>query len=129
MRAEKGMTMMGMLMGVIVFIVLVILLMKVFPVYLKNYELKSSLAALKKIDPTNFSTDPSLNTEVLKNKLSAQLSINSLDDIKPEYITISQGGSNEYLVRVKYRVIRHLFYNISLLFEFDESEEVYIASS
>ncbi|MGQ3892814.1 DUF4845 domain-containing protein [Legionella sp. CNM-4043-24] len=129
MQKEQGVTIMGALIGIVFFIVAAIFLMRIVPVYVKSYELHSSILALKQLDPSSFSSEPSLNVEVLKNKLMAQLEINDLDEIKPSDVQIKALENDTYQIQVKYQVIRPLFYNISLLFDFDELQEVHIASS
>lgn len=129
MCKEKGVTIMGALMGITIFILVAILFMRVLPVYLQNYQVRSSITTLKAIDAGSFSNDPLINVEVLKNKLIAQLDINGLSDIKPEYISVKPVENDNYLVRIKYTVIRALCFNISLMFDFDESQEVHIASN
>jgi hypothetical protein len=124
MQKQQGITLIGMLMTVASVIVLAVLLMRVLPVYIQNYEVHSSIKALKELDASNFSSDPMSNVAVLKDKLMKQFNINGITDVKEEHITIIPKVPGVYTVSVKYIVVKSLVANISMLFDFNESEEV-----
>ncbi|KTD45347.1 transmembrane protein [Legionella quinlivanii] len=123
MHNQKGMTLIGLLLTVVIIVFLGILVMRVVPVYIQNYEIKRSLASLNNLDPSQFSSDPMANVSVLKSRLINQLDLESIGFIKPEQINITPSDGN-YLVRLKYTVIKPLIANVSLMFDFEESEEV-----
>lgn len=127
MRKQQGLTLIGMLLTVAVVVIGGIVIMRVIPVYLQNYEIKSSIDALAMLDPADFSTDTATNVVLLKKRLVNQFTINGLDDIKPEELTIVPDEKGNYTVHVKYTVVKPLVSNVSLMFEFDETREVAIA--
>ena len=128
MHNDKGMTLIGMLLTMAVVIFSGIVVMRIVPVYLEQYELITSLKALNSLPPTEFTADPSTNAGVLKSKLLSQLYINSIESITPEQIVIVPDDKGNFQITVKYQVIRPLFANIRLLFDFEASQEVKVSA-
>lgn len=127
MNKQQGMTLLGMLFTLAIVIFSGLFLLKTIPVYIENYTVRESIKALKTLPPTSFSDDNLSNVNILKSKLNNQLEINSLN-IPAENIKIEPISPHVYQVSVKYTVIKSLFANISLLYEFNESEEVNVGS-
>ncbi len=127
MRNYQGMTLIGMVLTMAVVVMVGILVMRVVPVYLEHYSILSSISALEKLPASEFSTDPLANAHVLQDKLANQLYVNSIV-LPPEDIKIVPKGENRFLITIKYQVIKSLFANASLLFVFDESQEVAISA-
>lgn len=126
MRKQQGLTLIGMLLTVIMICITGLVIMRVVPVYIQNFEVKRSITALENIDAAEFGTDTAANAMVLRKRLANQFTINSLDDIKLDEVTIVPDEQGNFRVSIKYTVIKPLFYNISLLFNFEESKEVNI---
>ncbi|QRN03302.1 DUF4845 domain-containing protein [Legionella sp. MW5194] len=126
MRKQQGLTLIGMLFTVIVVCIAGLVIMRVVPVYIQHFEVKRSISALENIEAAEFSTDTAANAMVLRKRLANQFTINGLDDIKLDEVNIVPDGQGNFNINVKYTVIRPLFYNISLMFNFDETKEVNI---
>lgn len=126
MRKEQGITLIGMLFTVIVVCIAGLVIMRVIPVYIQHFEVKRSINALENIDAAEFSTDTAANAMVLRKRLANQFTINGLDEIKLDELNIVPDGQGNFNISVKYTVVRPLFYNISLMFNFDETKEVNI---
>lgn len=124
---QKGITVVGLLVLILSILFVTILITRVVPAYINAYEVQNSIKALRSMDGSFFSEDPMTNVTVLKSKLLAQLDINGVKDITTEQIKIVPGDDNKYLVTVKYTVIKPLFYNISLMFDFNEVEEISVS--
>jgi len=73
---------------------------------------------------TDFSDDPASNAVVLRSRLMNQLDVNRIEDITPDQIIIQPSDENTFSVSIKYKVLKPLVYNMSLLFIFNESQEV-----
>lgn len=127
MRKHQGMTLIGMLLTMAVVIISGVTIMRIVPVYIQYYEVRSSIKALNTLPATDFSTDPASNAAVLRSRLINQLDVNSIGDIPPEKIIIEPDGENTFKISIKYQVIRDLVANMKLLFDFKVSEEVKIA--
>ncbi|STX51889.1 transmembrane protein [Legionella busanensis] len=124
MNKEKGITLIGFLLIAVVIVFVGILVMRVVPVYIQNYEVKNSIKALG-----NIKGDETIDAGSLKQKLMNQLYINGINDIPAENINVTPTDQeNRYLVTVKYDVIRPIISNINLLFNFNESQEVTVDS-
>lgn len=128
MHKQKGFTVIGMLVFILSLVMVVILITRVMPAYLDDYQVKNSINSLRDLDASFFSDDPMTNVSVLKSKLIAQLDINGVKDIKNDQIQVTPGDQGKYLVKVKYTVIKPLLYNVSLMFDFDEAEEISVHS-
>ena len=128
MHKHKGMTLIGMLLSMAVVIMTGIVVVRVVPVYLEYYELTSSMRALNSLPATDFSTDPMVNASMLRSKLLNQLYINSIEYITPEQIKMTPDDQGNFQIGVKYQTIRPLIANVSLLFDFDASQEVKISA-
>lgn len=128
MRKYQGITLIGMLLTMAIVIIAGVVAMRIVPVYIQYYEVKTSLQALDQIPSTEFSTDPAANSGILKTKLLNQLYVNSIESITAEQIVIQPNGENKFKISVKYRVTKPLVANISLLFDFTAYQEVDISA-
>ena len=128
MRKQNGFTAFGLLVLIFYLMVIVIVITRVVPAYIDQYQVKNSIKSLRDLDSSFFSDDPMTNVSVLKSKLVTQLDINGVKDIKNNQIQIVPGDQGKYLVRIKYTVIKPLLYNVSLMFDFDEAEDISVNS-
>ena len=117
-----------MLLTMAVVIITGVVVMRVVPVYLEYYELVSSMQALNTLPSTDFSADPMVNAGILRTKLLNQLYVNSIESITPEQIKMIPDDQGNFKISVKYQAIRPLVANVSLLFDFDTSQEVKISA-
>ena len=124
MRKLQGMTFIGMLLTMAVVICAGIVVIRVVPVYLQQYEVGSSLAALNTLPSTEFTGDSSSDANMLRTKLMNQLYINSIESITAEQIKIEPTDQGTFQIAIKYQVIKPLVGNVSLLFDFSASQEV-----
>ena len=124
MHHQKGMTLIGMLLTMATVIITGIVVMRVVPVYLEYYEVTSSMKALNTLPATDFSSDPEVNANVLRTKLLNQLYVNSIESITPEQIKLTPDEQGHFNLSIKYQVIKPLVANVSLLFNFEASQEV-----
>ena len=128
MQKNRGMTLVGMLLTMAIVIISGVVVMRIVPVYLEYYELTSSMNALNRLPSTDFSTDPAVNANILRTKLLNQLYVNSIESITAEQIKMTPDNQGNFQINVKYQVIRPLVANVSLLFDFEASQEVKISA-
>lgn len=128
MKKEKGMTLVGLLLTVSVLGMAAVLVLRIVPVYIQYYSIIQSIKSLSGASASTLNDDSIANIDVLRKDLAKRLDVNGLDDLKEDQLTISASGSNEYTVRLKYQVIKPLLYNVSLQFNFDDTEKVIIGS-
>jgi Domain of unknown function (DUF4845) len=122
-KTQKGMTLIGMLMSAICVIFIGVVVMKIVPVYIQHYSVVSSVKALDTLPKEDLTGPPASTVIFLRKKLSNQLYINGIEDVTKDHVKISP-GRNGFEVSVKYNVKRHLFSNLYLYFEFDDSVKV-----
>ncbi len=127
MRKQQGITLIGMLLTMAAVIIAGIVVMRIVPVYLENYEVNSSIKALSSLPATEFSEDSGANADVLRSKLLNQLYINSIVSIAPEQIVITPNGEKTFTISIKYEVIKPLVGNMNFLFMFNETHEVTVS--
>lgn len=128
MRKTKGLTFIGMLLVMTVVIVFGLLLMRIIPVYIQHYEIVHSLKSLNSLPKDQFENDPTSSAIVLKRMLQKQFEVNSINDINDENISIIPQNENTVKVTIKYQAVRPFISNISLLFNFEDSQEVTFGS-
>lgn len=124
MQKQKGITLVGMILTLAIVVFTGIVLMRVIPVYIEHYQIINSIKSLNSLPTTDFSSDPSSDAHVLKSKLLNQLYVNSIESIRPEQIKISPHDGGKFGIFIKYKVIKPLVGNISLLFKFKAEGEV-----
>lgn len=124
MKQQQGMTFLGMIMVMAAIIIVAVMGMRVVPVLIDNYQIKSSIKSLETLDTNSLSEDATANVQILKDKLMNQLYINGFGDIKADQVVITPTVPGTYSVTIKYVVVKALAYNMSLLFDFNNAEEV-----
>lgn len=129
MQKQQGMTLIGMLMTLAVVVILGVLIIRVVPVYIQYYTVTKSINGLKQIPTSDFGISTEENIRIIKASLLKRLDINEVDDLVRDGIVIKPKGQFDYMVTVKYRVIKPLVYNISLMFDFETSQEVNVGKN
>ncbi|HHT0593570.1 TPA: DUF4845 domain-containing protein [Legionella anisa] len=128
MHKQKGMTFIGMLFTVVVIVMAATIVMRVVPVYLQYYSIIKSIKGLNEISPSSLAGDPMADANVLKSTLDKHLNVNGIESLKENQLMIEPIGVNKFRVKLKYQVIKPLVHNISLLFDFNHTEEVVTGS-
>ncbi|MEJ2622354.1 MAG: DUF4845 domain-containing protein [Candidatus Thiodiazotropha sp.] len=117
-KKQRGLTFISWLVILIVAGFLVMVGIKVMPVYLDHFAVK---AALKGIKNEPFAERKSKIE--LRNMLLRRLDINSVRHVTKDNIKVKSSlGSRT--INVKYEVRRHIAYNAALVMSFDETIEI-----
>lgn len=128
MKKQQGMTFIGMLLTMAAVIMAAILIMRAVPVYMQYYSIIQSVKGLNAVPVSSLTGDSYGDVEVLKSSLNKHFEINGLDNLKENQLVIVPNGENKFTVKLKYQVIRPLLYNVSLLFDFNHTQEVVAGS-
>ncbi|MFI4919407.1 MAG: DUF4845 domain-containing protein [Legionellales bacterium] len=128
MKKQQGMTVIGMLFTVLVVVCGGILMMKIIPVYIEYYTIRQSISALTSIPSASLTGDPMMDVSVLRSSLNKHFDVNGIDELGDNQLQIIPEGTNQFKVKLKYQVTRPLVYNISIMFDFDETQEVKVGS-
>lgn len=128
MQKQQGMTLVGMLFTATVVVMAAIIVMRVVPVYLQHYTITQSVKSLSTVPVDSLTGDPVTDVAVMKGDLDKRLNINSIDELKENDVVIVPKDEHRFQVTVKYQVIRPLGFNISLLFDFNDTYEVVAGS-
>lgn len=124
MQKSKGLTFIGMLFTMTAVIILGILALRVAPVYLEHYAVVRALSSIANLPDTDFTADFASNEIVIKRSLMKQFEIDNVNSITEANITVSPQGTDKQVVTIQYQVIRPFVGNISLLFKFNNAQEV-----
>ncbi len=128
MYKQKGMTFIGTVLTIVAIVIAATVIMRVVPVYLQYYSIIQSIDDLNSIPASNLTGDSMQDINELKGALDKHLDINGITSLKENQLTIEPLGANKFMIRLKYQVIKPLIYNVSLLFDFNHSEEVVAGS-
>lgn len=124
MRKQQGMTLIGMLLAMACVIFGGIVTFRVVPVYISYYSIIQSIKSLNSTPAAELSGDPMQDVTVLRRSISKRLQINGIDELKDDQLSIVPNGEHKFLVKLKYQAVRPLIFNVSLLFDFEDTREV-----
>ena len=128
MRKQQGMTLIGMLLSVIAVVFGGIIVIRIVPVYLQHYSIIQSITSLNSIPVSSLSGDADMDVRVLQTSLFKRLDMNRVEHFNENKLVISNEGERKFIVKLKYQIIKHLIFNVSLLFDFDNTKEVIAGS-
>ena len=116
---QQGMTLIGWLLILLVGGFFVLLVLKLGPIYMENYSVKTALMALK-----NEHGVDEKSTREIRQMLMNRLDINYVDSLPKDAITIARKTGGNKWVDVTYEVREHLFYNVDVILSFSDSVEL-----
>jgi len=116
---QKGITFMGLLIGLVLVGGWVYIGIRLTPVYLESMAIKSSLGKVR----DEYQSNPGTNETLLRTAVSRQFDVESIDVIDYRDVEITRDGGS-FILRAAYEDTVPLVANISLLVEFDDSVEV-----
>lgn len=115
---QEGMTMIGWLILIAVIGFFAVFIIRLFPIYMEHFNVKSSLNSL--------ATDTDVRgggAGSIRDHLDKRLQINDVSDVNDDDITITQNDTG-YQVNITYDVKTSFIYNISFLVHFNDTVEV-----
>lgn len=115
---QRGMTGIGWLLMIAVIIFVVLIAIKILPVYIDHFNVSSVLSSLE--------NEPGISTMTggeVTNMLMKRLDINIVKDVTRDDIYISQQNQVR-LIEIEYQVQRKLVGNIDVLIHFNDKIEV-----
>jgi len=117
-KKQRGMTGLGWMMVIFLICFFSFVGIKLFPVYMENYSVKSIVKDLKQ-EP-NFAKKSSGE---VRNMINKRLIINSIRDLKKEHITIKK-FAGVLSVKIEYEVRKPLFGNLDVVMSFKDEFEL-----
>jgi hypothetical protein len=117
MKKQRGLTLTGMLFGSIVLVLVLLLGLKLVPVYLEYYKIERMFKALAE--------DPALRGAARRQVMTAFAARATVDDVQsitPEQIEVTK-KPNGIIVSAQYEKRVPLFYNVSACLDFNPSSE------
>ena len=115
---QKGMTGIGWLFTIAVIIFVVLIIIKMLPAYIDQFNVASVLSSLE--------NEPGISTMSpgeVSNSIMKRLDINMVMDVTRDDIYITQQG-NIRVIEIEYRVQRKLLANVDVLIHFTNRIEV-----
>ncbi len=118
-QSQQGATLIGVILfwGLLAFFLYIA--MRVTPLYLENYNIKSSLESVQS-DPAIFSPTTIDVKGAIREGLRKRLAINNVKRVQMKDVDIN-GTTGGYLVKVSYDAQTNLFANIDIVIHFKES--------
>lgn len=130
MRKQSGLTIMQLMVSALLVVMLGILAIRVTPIYIEYFAIKRTVTALNTISQDKTSSQASENVEMMRQRLLRQF---EMDGFSLQHKTINivavEGKANVYQIHVVYQSTVPLFFNISLLFTFDDMQEVTLGNA
>ncbi|WP_083218407.1 DUF4845 domain-containing protein [Candidatus Thiodiazotropha endoloripes] len=117
-KKQRGITFISWLVILIVAGFLVLVGIKITPVYIDHFAVKSALESVKNEPFAERKSKVELRNMVLK-----RLDINSIRHVTKEHINVKR-GSGSRIINVSYEVRRHIAYNAAIVMTFDETVEI-----
>jgi hypothetical protein len=114
---QDGMTYLGMLIMLIVIAFCAVVLIKVLPLYMEHFKVKSSLDSLAQ---DTKDSQAALSPEEIEQHLLKRLSINDVQHVKKENIQVTREG-RKVVVTVDYEARVTLFDNLDLVARFPDN--------
>lgn len=115
-RYQKGLTAISWAVLIAVLSFFAMLFLKLFPLYMENFGVASSLKSLQ-------NEDRSMDIIEIRDLLSKRLDINDVENVKTKNISIIRKGSS-YTVEVDYEVRVPFAFNVDLVVSFNNEAEV-----
>ena len=117
MRNERGMTIWGMAIIVLLVGFFALMALKLVPPYMQNFKIKTALAELK-------NQAGGMSREEIVNALQKRFDVDDVDNVDPRTALKIESGNRVRILRIAYQVKVPLFYNVSALIDFNDSVEV-----
>jgi hypothetical protein len=117
LQKQKGLTFISWLVILIVAGFLVFVAIKITPVYIDHYAVKSVLETVKN-DPLSARK----SKKDIREMITKRLYVNNIRHVNRDHIKIERSGKKTK-IRVAYEESRHIVYNISLVMTFEDSVE------
>lgn len=115
---QRGMGLVGWMLSLIVFGFVVLVSLKLIPVYIDGYKVSSSMESLRS------DTEPATSLAEVRARLLKRLDINMVDTVTARDISLRRDANNEVAVNVNYEVRKPLLGNIDVVISFDKTTEV-----
>lgn len=116
-RRQKGFTLIGFLVVLVVVGFFAYLGMRLFPVYSEYYSVVSAMKGLAKEDGVR-----ALSADAIRQRFDKRLYTSYVESVKPNNIRVTTQGTPQ--IRVRYEVRKPLFGNIDFIATFDRTENL-----
>jgi len=118
MKRERGMTAIGWLIVLLLIAFFALLGMKIGPIYLENYTIKTVVASLKQEPLITQKSASQVKTMVMR-----RLDINGVYDIKSDHVSVKK-TPGVTTVEIRYKVQKPLIGNLDVIATFAEKVEL-----
>ena len=116
---QRGMTAISLAALLILLGFIVLIALKVLPIYLDHFKVKSHLQTL-----ANDAATESMSADEISKTYFKRLDIDDVENVTPENFFVEKSDSGSTLLAVEYEVRRHIFANIDVVVSFEEEAEV-----
>lgn len=118
LRNQAGMTYLGMLILLIVIAFFAVVMIKVVPLYLEHFKVKSVLDSLKEESDT-----AKLPPNEIERRIMSRLDVNDVENVEAQHIKVERSGG-QTVVTIDYEARVPLFANLDVVAGFDNRVEL-----
>ena len=119
-KYQRGMTIWSLTFVFSVFGFLIFLGFKLFPPYMEDFKVGNALESVARSSDIGAMSKADIAMALIK-----RFDIDNIDTVDPtKQLFVDNRGRNSRLLRISYEAVVPLFYNISLLLEFEHAKEV-----
>lgn len=119
-KYQRGMSIWSLSFVVGVFTFFIFLGFKLFPPYMEDFKVRNALDSVARSSDIGTMSKADISMALAK-----RFDIDNIDTVDPtKNLYIENRGRNARAVRIAYEAVIPLFYNVSVLLEFDHAKEV-----
>lgn len=119
LKKQKGITFIGLVSGLSFVAILLMLGMRIVPMYLESFSIRSTLVSLNDVKSVNITSEKDIRQLVER-----RFGINNITVIKATDVIIKRVGDNKYTVTADYEIRTAIIGNLSAVASFHESTEI-----
>ena len=117
-KRQQGLTFLGLVLVLGLIATLVLLILRIAPIYLDHSKVAGALDDMKKTDNIQAKSE-----QEIRDSLNKRFNINYVYDVTQDDIKITKHG-NYLKIAIEYEVVRKIIGNLSVLVEFNDVIEV-----
>jgi hypothetical protein len=119
LKKQQGMTLISMSCIAIVIISMFLLALNVTPIYMDHGKVTGALDSIKSNTEARNESPEQLN-----NRLFKMFSVNNIDVVTKDNVTITREDSGITKIHIRYEVVKKVVGNASILVEFDDTVDI-----
>src|SRR5688572_2462109 len=105
MNKQKGISLIGMLFTLVIFIMATSIVIRIVPVYIQYYSILKTIKGLNNTSPSKLTGDLLTDINTLRSSIDKRLSMNGIESLKEDQLIIEPLDAHKFRIKLKYHVI------------------------